>query len=104
MRVCSERSFYRYFIPFYVLFLSFFPVEFAGKMQINDPEAIKPDEWNDSAEIIDPGAKIPAEWNEDEDGEWEPPTIPNPAYTVRLLLTLSVLSSLSSSSCPSRLV
>jgi len=57
------------------------PASWVDDEMINDPEAIKPEEWNDSAEIVDPGAKIPAEWNEDEDGEWEPPTIPNPAYT-----------------------
>ena len=32
------------------------------------------------AEIPDPEATKPEDWDDDEDGEWEPPLIDNPAY------------------------
>ncbi|KAK1790841.1 hypothetical protein P4O66_014688 [Electrophorus voltai] len=65
--------------------------------KIKDPEAKKPEDWDDRAKIADetdtkpedwdkpenipdPDAKKPEDWDEDMDGEWEPPMIPNPEY------------------------
>ncbi|KAG0475270.1 hypothetical protein HPP92_014956 [Vanilla planifolia] len=66
--------------------------------QIKGPDAKKPDDWDDNEyipdpedkkqegyddipkEITDPDAKKPDDWNDEEDGEWTPPTIPNPEY------------------------
>merc|ERR1719265_2705342 len=31
-----------------------------------------------SEKIDDPNSKRPSDWNDEEDGEWEPPTIDNP--------------------------
>ncbi|XP_031498693.1 calreticulin [Nymphaea colorata] len=67
--------------------------------QINDPEAEKPEDWDERKfipdpedkkpegyddipkEIPDPDAVKPENWNEEEDGEWTAPTIKNPEYT-----------------------
>ncbi|ONK67580.1 uncharacterized protein A4U43_C05F1510 [Asparagus officinalis] len=66
--------------------------------EIRDPEAKKPEDWDDRAYIIDPEhkkpegydeipkeipdlfAEKPEDWNADEKGEWKPPMIPNPEY------------------------
>ncbi|KAK4802751.1 hypothetical protein SAY86_000954 [Trapa natans] len=65
---------------------------------IKDPEAKKPEDWDDKEyipdpedkkpegydnipeEITDPDAKKPEDWDDEEDGEWTAPTIPNPEY------------------------
>jgi calnexin len=51
---------------------------------IPDPEAKMPDGWLEDAlkTIPDPAATLPTDWDEEEDGEWEAPTINNPACTV----------------------
>ncbi|KAL0919499.1 hypothetical protein M5K25_011594 [Dendrobium thyrsiflorum] len=66
--------------------------------QIKDPDAKKPEDWDDKEYIPDPedtkpegyddilkeipdaDAKKPEDWDDEEDGEWTPPTIPNPEY------------------------
>ncbi|KAI5587156.1 hypothetical protein BDE02_05G012400 [Populus trichocarpa] len=66
--------------------------------QIKDPEAKKPEDWDDKEyipdpedkkpegyddipkELPDPDAKKPEDWDDEEDGEWTAPTIPNPEY------------------------
>ncbi|EYU40510.1 hypothetical protein ABFS82_14G127800 [Erythranthe guttata] len=66
--------------------------------QIKDPEAKKPEDWDDKEFIADPedkkpagyddipkeipdvDAKKPEDWDDEEDGEWTAPTIPNPEY------------------------
>ncbi|XP_062004321.1 calreticulin [Rosa rugosa] len=66
--------------------------------KIKDPEAKKPEDWDDKEfipdpedkkpegyddipkEISDPEAKKPEDWDDEEDGEWTAPTIPNPEY------------------------
>ncbi|KAL3651340.1 hypothetical protein CASFOL_004342 [Castilleja foliolosa] len=66
--------------------------------QIKDPEAKKPEDWDDKEYIPDPEdkkpdgyddipeeiedseAKKPEDWDEEEDGVWAPPMIPNPDY------------------------
>jgi len=65
--------------------------------KIKDPNATKPEDWDDREyipdpeskkpegydsilkEIPDPNAEKPEDWDE-EDGEWSAPTIPNPDY------------------------
>jgi calreticulin len=32
------------------------------------------------ATIADPKAKKPKDWSDEDDGEWEAPTVPNPEY------------------------
>lgn len=39
-------------------------------------------DWDKPENIPDPDAKKPDDWDEDMDGEWEPPMIPNPEYKV----------------------
>jgi calreticulin len=47
--------------------------------RIADPENPKPEGWDALPEyIVDPDAENPEDWDEEEDGEWEAPTIPNP--------------------------
>lgn len=41
-------------------------------------------EWDKPETIPDPDAKKPDDWDEDMDGEWEPPMITNPEYKVQL--------------------
>ncbi|OAY69824.1 Calreticulin [Ananas comosus] len=66
--------------------------------KIKDPEAKKPEDWDDKEFIPDPedkkpegyddipkeipapDAKKPEDWDDEEDGEWTAPTIPNPEY------------------------
>nr|XP_010921505.1 calreticulin [Elaeis guineensis] len=66
--------------------------------QIEDPEAKKPEDWDDKKFIIDPehkkpegyddipkeipdlDAKKPEDWNDEKDGEWKAPMKPNPEY------------------------
>lgn len=69
-------------------------------MKIPDATQVKPDDWDESAPALieDPAAAVPAgwlltepkeipdssvsqppEWNEEEDGQWAPPLVPNPA-------------------------
>jgi calreticulin len=48
---------------------------------IADPSDSKPADWDSIPETItDPTAEKPEDWDDDEDGEWEAPTIPNPDY------------------------
>ncbi|MFT7798690.1 calreticulin-3 [Arapaima gigas] len=71
--------------------------DFLPPKKIKDPEAIKPEDWDDRAKIDDvtdtrpedwdkpenipdPDAKKPDDWDEEMDGEWEPPMIPNSEY------------------------
>merc|ERR1719230_1559926 len=40
-----------------------------------------PDGWDDVPKTIaDPEAEKPDDWDDEDDGEWEPPTIDNPEY------------------------
>lgn len=40
-------------------------------------------DWDKPENIPDPDAKKPDDWDEDMDGEWEPAMIPNPEYKVQ---------------------
>jgi len=57
------------------------PAEWVEEKEIPDPEDKKPEGYDDTPkEIPDPDAKKPEDWDAELDGEWEPPTIPNPEY------------------------
>jgi len=48
---------------------------------MDDPDDKKPDGYDDiPATIVDPEAKKPEDWDDELDGEWEAPTISNPAF------------------------
>lgn len=57
------------------------PEDWDEREMIPDPEDVKPSGWDDiPANIADPEAKKPEDWDDEDDGEWEPPVIPNPEY------------------------
>jgi len=57
------------------------PTDWVDQKKIDDPEDVKPEGWDDvEAQIKDPEASQPEDWDEEDDGEWEAPTIPNPDY------------------------
>ncbi|XP_074311709.1 calreticulin [Silene latifolia] len=57
------------------------PEDWDEKEYIPDPEDKKPDGYDDiPKEIPDVDAKKPEDWDEEEDGEWTAPTVPNPEY------------------------
>jgi len=57
------------------------PSDWVDTPTMDDPEARKPEGWDDIAQFVpDPEAEKPEDWDDEEDGEWEPPTIPNPEY------------------------
>lgn len=57
------------------------PVDWDEREKIEDPTDKKPAGWDDiPATIVDPDAKKPDDWSDEDDGDWEPPTIPNPEY------------------------
>lgn len=57
------------------------PEDWDEREKIDDPEDVKPEGWDDEPEmIVDAEATKPADWDEEEDGEWEPPQIKNPKF------------------------
>ncbi|XP_026866462.2 calreticulin 3a [Electrophorus electricus] len=56
------------------------PENWDDNATIDDPEDTKPEDWDKPENIPDPDAKKPEDWDEEMDGEWEPPMIPNPEY------------------------
>ncbi|KAM7478448.1 hypothetical protein LguiA_026661 [Lonicera macranthoides] len=57
------------------------PEDWEDKEFIPDPEDKKPEGYDDiPKEITDVDAKKPEDWDDEEDGEWTAPTIPNPDY------------------------
>lgn len=57
------------------------PADWVNDAQMDDPEDVKPEGYDDiTKEIVDPEAEKPEDWDEDDDGEWEAPTIDNPEY------------------------
>uniref|UniRef100_A0A3P8Z6A0 Calreticulin n=1 Tax=Esox lucius TaxID=8010 RepID=A0A3P8Z6A0_ESOLU len=59
------------------------PEDWDDRAKIDDPADTKPEDWEKPENIPDPDAKKPDDWDEDMDGEWEPPMIPNPDYKVQ---------------------
>ncbi|KAK3756808.1 hypothetical protein RRG08_003926 [Elysia crispata] len=56
------------------------PDDWDEREQIDDPEDSKPEDWDKPEHIPDPEAKKPDDWDDEMDGEWEPPMIDNPDY------------------------
>jgi len=57
------------------------PSDWVDDAQIDDPADVKPEGYDDiPATIADPDATKPDDWDDELDGEWEAPTISNPAY------------------------
>jgi len=57
------------------------PADWVDDAKMTDPEDSKPADWDDIPEFIpDPEAEKPEDWDDEDDGEWEPPTIPNPDF------------------------
>jgi len=56
------------------------PEDWDDRAKIDDPEDSKPSDWDQAEHIPDPEAKKPEDWDDEMDGEWEPPQIDNPAY------------------------
>ncbi|XP_034978596.1 calreticulin isoform X1 [Zootoca vivipara] len=47
---------------------------------VEDPMDKKPDDWDQPERIPDPNVTKPDDWDEEMDGEWAPPSVPNPEY------------------------
>ena len=62
------------------------PEDWDDRAKIDDPTDSKPEHWDKPEHIPDPDAKKPEDWDEEMDGEWEPPVIQNPEYKVGLAL------------------
>lgn len=60
------------------------PEDWDDREKIDDPEDTKPEDWDKPEHIPDPDAKKPDDWDDEMDGEWEPPMIDNPEFKVRL--------------------
>jgi len=56
------------------------PEDWDDRATIDDPEDTKPEDWEQPETVADPDAKKPEDWDDEMDGEWEPPMIDNPAY------------------------
>merc|ERR1711953_972825 len=54
--------------------------DFLPPKMIKDPEAKKPEDWDERAKIDDAEDTKPEDWDDEMDGEWEPPMIDNPDY------------------------
>lgn len=56
------------------------PEDWDDREKIPDPDDKKPEDWDKPENIPDPDAKKPDDWDEEMDGEWEPPMVANPDY------------------------
>ncbi|RXG68293.1 Calreticulin, partial [Armadillidium vulgare] len=56
------------------------PEDWDDRPTIPDPEDTKPEDWEQPEHIPDPDATKPEDWDDEMDGEWEPPMIDNPDY------------------------
>lgn len=56
------------------------PEDWDDRAKIDDPDDSKPGDWDQPEYIADPDAVKPEDWDDEMDGEWEPPQINNPAY------------------------
>ena len=53
------------------------PEDWDDRAKIDDPEDSKPEDWDQPEHIADPDATKPEDWDDEMDGEWEPPMIGN---------------------------
>ncbi|CAD7091820.1 unnamed protein product [Hermetia illucens] len=56
------------------------PEDWDERATIPDPDDKKPEDWDKPEHIPDPDATKPEDWDDEMDGEWEPPMIDNPEY------------------------
>ena len=57
------------------------PEDWVNEKMMDDPEDVKPADWEDEPEMVaDPEAAQPEDWDAEDDGEWEPPMIPNTEF------------------------
>jgi calreticulin len=56
------------------------PDDWDERENVDDPDDTKPEDWDKPEHIPDPDAKKPEDWDDEMDGEWEPPMIDNPEY------------------------
>ncbi|KAJ8941551.1 hypothetical protein NQ318_011508 [Aromia moschata] len=56
------------------------PEDWDDRATIPDPDDTKPEDWDKPEHIPDPDASKPDDWDDEMDGEWEPPMIDNPEY------------------------
>jgi calreticulin len=57
------------------------PADWVEDSQMDDPTDKKPEGYDDIKEnIVDPDASKPEDWDDEDDGEWEAPTIKNPEF------------------------
>jgi len=56
------------------------PEDWDERATIPDPDDKKPEDWDKPEHIPDPDATKPDDWDDEMDGEWEPPMIDNPEY------------------------
>ncbi|KAJ6637126.1 Calreticulin [Pseudolycoriella hygida] len=56
------------------------PENWDDRPTIADPDDKKPEDWDKPEHIPDPDASKPEDWDDEMDGEWEPPMIDNPDY------------------------
>jgi len=56
------------------------PEDWDDKPTIDDPADTKPEDWDQPETTVDPEAKKPDDWDDEMDGEWEPPLIDNPDF------------------------
>ena len=56
------------------------PEDWDERPRIPDPESVKPEDWDQPETIPDPSAEELEDWDEEEDGEWERPVTKNPAF------------------------
>lgn len=65
------------------------PEDWDDREKLDDPDDTKPEDWDKPEHIPDPDAKKPEDWDDEMDGEWEPPMIDNPDYKVIFCVKLS---------------
>ena len=56
------------------------PEDWDDMEYIADPDDTKPEDWEKPEHIPDPEAKKPEDWDDEMDGDWEPPMVDNPEY------------------------
>merc|ERR1711874_490516 len=56
------------------------PEDWDERAKIDDTEDTKPEDYDQPEHIADPDATKPEDWDDEMDGEWEPPMIDNPDY------------------------
>jgi len=56
------------------------PEDWDDRATIDDPSDSKPEDWDQPEHIADPDATKPEDWDDEMDGEWEPPQIDNPNF------------------------